>query len=84
MEPSTHGPIVLLVDCPTPSHLQELSSLQSLTPFYSNISGQPVELCKKVNCLIHLSPVSVTNTPAYEQWMARFGEAHHIMARHEP
>ncbi|XP_027769092.1 tRNAse Z TRZ4, mitochondrial-like isoform X2 [Solanum pennellii] len=84
MEPSTHGPIVLLVDCPTPSHLQELSSLQSLTPFYSNISGQPVEMCKKVNCLIHLSPVSVTNTPAYEQWMARFGEAQHIMARHEP
>ncbi|XP_059285910.1 tRNAse Z TRZ4, mitochondrial-like [Lycium ferocissimum] len=84
MEPSIPGPIVLLVDCPTLSHLQELSSLQSLTPYYSNISEQPVEMCKKVNCLVHLSPASVTNTTAYEQWMTRFGEAQHIMARHEP
>ncbi|KAH0707918.1 hypothetical protein KY290_010340 [Solanum tuberosum] len=84
MEPSTHGPIVLLVDCPTLSHLQELSSLQSLIPYYSNTSEQPVEMCKKVNCLIHLSPASVTSTTAYEQWMTRFGDAQHIMARHEP
>ncbi|XP_033515467.1 tRNAse Z TRZ4, mitochondrial isoform X2 [Nicotiana tomentosiformis] len=84
MEPSFPGPIVLLVDCPTLSHLQELSSLQSLTLYYSNTSEQPVEMCKKVNCLIHLSPASVTNTTAYEQWMTRFGEAQHIMAGHEP
>ncbi|KAJ8539294.1 hypothetical protein K7X08_013546 [Anisodus acutangulus] len=64
MEPSVPGPIVLLVDCPTLSRLQELSSLQSLTPYYSNSSEQHVEMCKKVNCLIYLSPVSVTNTTA--------------------
>ncbi|OIT32048.1 PREDICTED: zinc phosphodiesterase ELAC protein 2-like [Nicotiana attenuata] len=73
MEPSIPGPIVLLVDCPTLSHLQELSSLQSLTPYYLNTSEQPVEMGKKVNCLIHLSPASVTNTTAYEQWMTKFG-----------
>ncbi|KAL0341995.1 UNVERIFIED_CONTAM: tRNAse Z TRZ4, mitochondrial [Sesamum calycinum] len=32
--PSVPGPIVLLVDCPTSSHLQDLSSLQCLTPYY--------------------------------------------------
>ncbi|XP_019229304.1 PREDICTED: uncharacterized protein LOC109210357 [Nicotiana attenuata] len=85
MEPSIPGPIVLLlVDCSTLSHLQELSSLESLIPYYLNTSEQPIEMCKKVNCLIHLSHTYVTNTTAYEQWTTKFGEAQRIMAGHEP
>ncbi|XP_019252816.1 PREDICTED: ribonuclease Z 1-like [Nicotiana attenuata] len=84
VEPSIPGPIVLLVDCPTLSHLQELSSLESLIPYYLNTSEQPIDMCKKVNCLIHLSPAYVTNITAYEQWTTKFGEAQHIMAGHEP
>ncbi|XP_059303243.1 tRNase Z TRZ3, mitochondrial-like [Lycium ferocissimum] len=82
--PSVPGPIVLVVDCPTPSHLQELSSIQSLTPYYSYPSEQSKETCKKVDCVIHLSPASVTCTTEYQQWMSRFGEAQHIMAGHQP
>lgn len=81
--PSIPGPIVLLVDCPTMSHLEELFALESLVPYYSNISSNSTENCKLVNCVIHLSPATVTNTTMYQQWMSRFGGAQHIMAGHE-
>ncbi|XP_075112451.1 tRNAse Z TRZ4, mitochondrial isoform X3 [Nicotiana tabacum] len=82
--PSVPGPIVLVVDCPTPSHLQELSSIHSLTPYYSYPSEESKEMCKKVDCVIHLSSASVTCSTEYQQWMSRFGEAQHIMAGHQP
>ncbi|KAK4361919.1 hypothetical protein RND71_017160 [Anisodus tanguticus] len=82
--PSVPGPIVLIVDCPTPSHLHELPSIHSLTPYYSYPSEQSKEMCKKVDCVIHLSPASVTCTSEYQQWMSRFGEAQHVMAGHQP
>ncbi|KAF3637246.1 hypothetical protein FXO38_23802 [Capsicum annuum] len=47
MEPSIPGPIVLLVDCPTLSHLEELLSLQSLTPCYSRIHQNNLLKCPK-------------------------------------
>lgn len=81
--PSVPGPIVLVVDCPTPSHLQELSSIHSLTPYYSDPSKQSKEMCKEVDCVIHLSPASVTCTTEYQQWMSRFGEVQHVMAGHQ-
>ncbi|MCD7453414.1 tRNAse Z trz4, mitochondrial [Datura stramonium] len=81
--PSVPGPIVLVVDCPTPSHLQELSSKHSLTPYYSYPSEESKEMCKKVDCVIHLSPASVTCTTEYQQWMSRFGEVQHVMAGHQ-
>nr|GMD72478.1 zinc phosphodiesterase ELAC protein 2-like isoform X1 [Ipomoea batatas] len=81
--PSIPGPIVFLVDCPTMSHLEELFALESLAPYYSNISSNALENCKLVNCVIHLSPSTVTNTAMYQQWMSRFGGAQHIMAGHE-
>ncbi|CAN4086808.1 unnamed protein product [Withania somnifera] len=81
--PSVPGPIVLVVDCPTSSHLQELSSIYSLTPYYSYPSEQSKEMCKKVDCVIHLSPASVTCTTEYQQWMSRFGGVQHVMAGHQ-
>ncbi|KAH0690945.1 hypothetical protein KY289_018303 [Solanum tuberosum] len=81
--PSVPGPIVLVVDCPTQTHLQELSSIHSLTPYYSDPSEQSKEMCKKVDCVIHLSPASVTCTTEYQQWMSRFGEVQHVMAGHQ-
>lgn len=83
LDPSVPGPIVLVVDCPTPSHLQELSSIHSLTPFYTYPSEQSKEMCKKVDCVIHLSPASITCTTEYQQWMSRFGEVQHVMAGHQ-
>ncbi|KAM7483770.1 hypothetical protein LguiB_008353 [Lonicera macranthoides] len=81
--PSVPGPIVLLVDCPTSSHLQELLSIKSLSSYYVDASGNPTDSSKIVNCVIHLSPSSVINTSDYRSWMSRFGGAQHILAGHE-
>ncbi|KAL7162496.1 hypothetical protein ACSBR2_042899 [Camellia fascicularis] len=81
--PSIPGPIVLIVDCPTSRHLQELLSLQSLSSYYGDMSSNPVETSKSVNCIVHLSPASVINTNTYQKWMTRFSGAQHVMAGHE-
>ncbi|PSS07413.1 Zinc phosphodiesterase ELAC protein like [Actinidia chinensis var. chinensis] len=78
--PSIPGPIVLVVDCQTSSHLQELLSSQSLSNYYGDVSGTPPGISKTVNCIIHLSPASVTDTNDYQKWMTRFTKAQHIMA----
>ncbi|KAL2547592.1 tRNAse Z4 [Forsythia ovata] len=81
--PSIPGPVVLLIDCPTPLHLQQLLSVQSLTCYYADTAGNVPESSKNVNCVIHLSPAYVTNTADYQIWMSKFGAAQHIMAGHE-
>ncbi|XXG45828.1 hypothetical protein AAC387_Pa02g0805 [Persea americana] len=81
--PSTPGPIVLLVDCPTLSHLQEMLSMQTLSDYFAENVDRPQKGVKCVNCVIHLGPASVTMTPNYQKWMKRFGGAQHIMAGHE-
>lgn len=83
MGPSVPGPIVLLVDCPTESHLQELLSIQSLSSYYADYSGNPPEGAKTVTCVIHLSPASVTSNSNYQRWMKRFGSSQHVLAGHE-
>ncbi|KAM7255736.1 hypothetical protein ACFE04_008634 [Oxalis oulophora] len=82
MGPSVPGPIVLLVDCPTESYINELSSIVSLNSYYTD-SDNPPECAKTVNCIIHLSPSSVTSNPDYQKWMGKFSSAQHIMAGHE-
>lgn len=84
MGPSVPGPIVILVDCPTLSHLKHLLSIQALTDYYMNApSNSSCHASKLVNCVIHLSPSHVTSTSEYQEWMTRFSEAQHIMAGHE-
>ncbi|CAO2205041.1 unnamed protein product [Urochloa humidicola] len=80
--PSIPGPTVLLVDCPTQYHMSDLFSLQSLSCFYEDSLDQR-ESGKKVNCIIHLGPASVTKAVDYQNWMKRFGATQHIMAGHE-
>uniref|UniRef100_A0A803NZ43 ribonuclease Z n=1 Tax=Cannabis sativa TaxID=3483 RepID=A0A803NZ43_CANSA len=79
MGPSLPGPIVLIVDCPKESHLQQLLSTESFNNYFS---GSP-KSSKAVSCIVHLSPASVVSSPKYHNWMARFGSAQHIMAGHE-
>ncbi|KAK4482020.1 hypothetical protein RD792_012938 [Penstemon davidsonii] len=83
MGPSIPGPVVLLVDCPTSMHLQELLSLKCLAPYYMDTAYSVPDGSKLVNCVIHLSPSSVTKTDDYKTWMSKFGGAQHIMAGHE-
>ncbi|KAK7402288.1 hypothetical protein VNO78_14435 [Psophocarpus tetragonolobus] len=80
--PSVPGPIVLLVDCPTESHLEELLSVQSLTSYCDQTNNLP-EAGKSVTCVIHLTPASVVSCSDYQKWMKKFGSAQHIMAGHE-
>ncbi|WOL12430.1 hypothetical protein Cni_G21197 [Canna indica] len=81
--PSSPGPIILLVDCSTSSHLHQILSAKSLHCYYRDSSQQPTENNKIVNCIIHLGPASVTKTADYQNWMKRFGRTQHIMAGHE-
>lgn len=83
MGPSVPGPIVLLVDCPTESHLQELLSIQSLSSYYVDALDNIPESTKTVTCIVHLSPASVISGSNYQRWMQRFGSAQHILAGHE-
>ncbi|KAF8080760.1 hypothetical protein N665_0924s0025 [Sinapis alba] len=83
MGPSVPGPVVLLVDCPTESHAEELLSIPSLNSYYSCPDNATDGGDKFVNCIIHLSPASVTNSPTYKSWMKRFHSAQHILAGHE-
>lgn len=79
--PTIPGPIVLIVDCPTEPHAQELLSAQALEAYYSDSQSNSPETTKVVNCIIHLSPATVINSPVYEKWMRKFDSAQHIMAR---
>ncbi|KAK4778034.1 hypothetical protein SAY87_018221 [Trapa incisa] len=81
MDPSIPGPVVLIVDCPTKSHFWRLSSLDSLSNYYSVLSSE--ESQKNVSCMIHLSPSSIISDPDYQTWMKRFGSAQHVIAGHE-
>uniref|UniRef100_A0A3Q7JF54 ribonuclease Z n=1 Tax=Solanum lycopersicum TaxID=4081 RepID=A0A3Q7JF54_SOLLC len=76
--PPIPGPIVLIVDCPTEPHAQELLSAQALDAYYSDSQSNFTNV---VNCIIHLSPATVVNSPVYEKWMRKFDSAQHIMAR---
>lgn len=75
------GPIVIIVDCPTSSHILELISTQSLNDYYSDSSNQS-QSGKIVNCVIHLCPASVVNSSHYTKWMKKFSSAQHVMAGH--
>ncbi|GMJ05211.1 tRNAse Z4 [Hibiscus trionum] len=79
MDAPVPGPIVIIVDCPTDSHAQELTSTQSLNDYYSDSSCQS-QSSKIVNCVIHLGPASVVNSSPYKKWMNKFSLAQHIMA----
>ncbi|KAJ1394656.1 tRNase Z endonuclease, partial [Sesbania bispinosa] len=80
--PSVPGPIVLLVDCPTESHLEELLSTKSLASYGDQV-GNMSEAGKSVTCVIHLTPASVVSCSNYQKWMKKFGSAQHIMAGYE-
>lgn len=74
--PSSPGPIMVLVDCPSLSHIPSLTSSASLQSYFSQTG-------KVVNCMVHIGPRSVTSSKEYYSWMENFREAHHIMARKE-
>ncbi|XP_014499505.1 tRNase Z TRZ3, mitochondrial [Vigna radiata var. radiata] len=80
--PSVPGPVVLLVDCPTESHLEALLSEQSLSS-YGDQTDNLAQASKIVNCVIHLTPASVVSCSNYQKWMNKFSSAQHIMAGHE-
>ncbi|KAK9102359.1 hypothetical protein Sjap_019613 [Stephania japonica] len=81
--PSIPGPIVIIVDCPTLPHLEEILYIQSLNGYYADSADHQTGGLKSVSCVIHLSPSSISTTSDYQNWMRRFGGAQHIMAGHE-
>ncbi|KAH9301436.1 hypothetical protein KI387_013019 [Taxus chinensis] len=81
--PSSPGPIVLFVDCPTISHFPDLLSAPALSQFFTGVDDGAGKVQKRVNCFVHLSPSSVTKCSEYGEWMSKFVGAQHIMAGHE-
>lgn len=65
-EPTTPGPVVLVVDCPSPAFLPALTSAPGLARWTQG------EEADRVACLVHLAERSVTRLPAYRAWMGRF------------
>lgn len=83
MDPSSPGPICLVVDCPTTAHVSSLIAAPGLKKFSAKaLDGAGGESPKKVTCVIHLGPASVINCPQYQEWMAQFDGTQHIMAGH--
>ncbi|KAL2612602.1 hypothetical protein R1flu_024294 [Riccia fluitans] len=76
MDPPSPGPVCFIVDCPTLSHVPALIAASGLQRFYTPRAE------KKVTCLVHIGPASVTKTTEYQRWMARFDGSQHIMAGH--
>lgn len=79
MDPSSPGPIFILVDCPTAAYIPALLSNPVLCSFQEQNSGAPP---KQVTLIVHTGPASVCGLPEYQSWMTRFVGAQHVMAGH--
>ncbi|EFJ13513.1 hypothetical protein SELMODRAFT_122306, partial [Selaginella moellendorffii] len=75
MEPSTSGPVFVVVDCPTVSHIPALTSAASLEALYSSPRTKA-----EVVCVVHLSPLPVVEDAGYSCWMTKFAAAQHVLA----
>ncbi|XP_024533168.1 tRNAse Z TRZ4, mitochondrial isoform X2 [Selaginella moellendorffii] len=74
MEPSSPGPKVILVDCPTMFHIPSLLTANGLKGLYTSDGAASVA------CIVHMSPAIVVNDSKYQDWMRLFGSTEHILA----
>lgn len=76
MEPSTPGPLVLVVDCPSDAFIAGLVDTQNGVGKWAVNEEARV----KVACIIHLAPRSVIELPAYQEFIKLFGDGpQHIL-----
>lgn len=75
MDPSSPGPIFILVDCPTAAYIPALITNPVLCSFQDQGS-------KQVTLVVHISPASISQLPEYQSWMSRFAGAQHVMTGH--
>ena len=69
MEPSVPGPLVLVVDCPSPAFLPALRA----APALAELAGGPRGT--RLAAAVHLAPRDVTALPEYRAWLAGFPAA---------
>ena len=79
MDPSSPGPIFILVDCPSSEYIPALLTNPVLTSFQVDSSGVTT---KQVTLMVHISPASVTQLTEYRGWMEQFPGARHVLAGH--
>lgn len=76
MAPSTPGPVVVVISCPTADHVHSIISSIHLNPVnlgvrYDGVSKQ----AQSRSCvIIHIAPLEVLKTPSYTEWCDSFGE----------
>jgi ribonuclease Z len=82
MDPSSPGPIFILVDCPALSYIPALLSAPDLCCLQEKHpdTGSPL---KQVTLMVHISPASVTSDARYQKWMLQFEGAQHVLAGHD-
>ncbi|CAK9882365.1 unnamed protein product [Sphagnum jensenii] len=82
MDPSSPGPIFILVDCPALSYIPALLSAPDLCCLQEKHpdTGSPL---KQVTLMVHISPASVTTDARYQKWMLQFEGAQHVLAGHD-
>ena len=68
LEPTIEGPSFLIVDCPSVSYLQSLTTNVLLNS------------CDHISLVVHITPWEVLNTEAYCNFASRFGQnCHHLL-----
>ncbi|KAK3270827.1 tRNAse Z trz4, mitochondrial [Cymbomonas tetramitiformis] len=89
MGPPTPGPVVLVVDCPTPRHLAALLAAPQLAAYAGPADGEGRRDIRgdergreerTLTCVVHLSPAEVVALPEYTAWMASCrGSPQHLL-----
>lgn len=77
VSPSTPGPLVLVIACPTVHHVRGVAQNPSLDPqSLGLVDADGVVPDRAPACVLyHLSPREVLAHPEYQAWCARFGAA---------
>lgn len=77
MSPSTPGPVVLVVPCPSVHHVQSITDCEALSPIQLDVLKEDAAVSRfvssRVCVIVHLCPRSVLDNMQYQQWCDAFG-----------
>lgn len=85
VDPTTPGPIIISITCPSRVHLVQLISSPIWAKYqisrdHEEKKTNTSERVDKVCCIIHFTPIDIVADPRYVSWMRDFGnDTSHIM-----
>lgn len=76
MTEGTHGPIVVIVACPSVDHITNLTTTRALNPVQLGVLRDECgKELMRTTVLCHLAPREVIEASAYREWCNSFGES---------